>query len=86
LLNILHVEEPLTLLREAYCNLSDGGLLGIIHWNHDENTPRGPPLSMRPRPEQCRSWAEAAGFRMADGILDLPPYHYGLVLRRPVCD
>jgi SAM-dependent methyltransferase len=83
LFNILHVEEPVALLHEAYRNLSDGGLLGIIHWNHDEETPRGPPLSMRPRAEQCASWAEEAGFRMEGAILDLPPYHYGLVMRRP---
>jgi len=57
LFNILHVEEPVALLREAYRNLSAGGHLGIIHWNHDEQTPRGPPLSMRPRSEQCRAWA-----------------------------
>jgi len=80
--NILHVDNPLALLREAYRNLSDGGLLGIIHWIHDEKTPRGPPLSMRPSPEQCCSWAQAAGFHMEGQILDLPPFHYGLVMRR----
>lgn len=80
--NILHVDDPLALLREAYRNLSDGGLLGIIHWIHDEKTPRGPPLSMRPHPEQCRSWAQAAGFHMEGQILDLPPFHYGLVMSR----
>lgn len=80
--NILHVDNPLALLREAYRNLSDGGLLGIIHWIHDEKTPRGPPLSMRPHPEQCCSWAQAAGFHMEGQILDLPPFHYGLVMRR----
>jgi SAM-dependent methyltransferase len=82
LFNILHVEEPVTLLLEARRNLSEGGLLGIIHWNHDEETPRGPPLSMRPRPEECRSWAEEAGFQMEGEIVDLPPYHYGLLMRR----
>jgi cyclopropane fatty-acyl-phospholipid synthase-like methyltransferase len=83
LFNILHVEEPVALLLEARRNLADNGLLGIVHWNHDEKTPRGPPLRMRPRPEQCRSWAEAAGFLMAGEIVDLPPYHYGLLMRRP---
>ena len=83
LFNILHFEAPVSLLREAYRNLSAGGALGIIHWNQDEETPRGPPLDMRPRPEQCRSWAQEAGFEMDGPILDLPPYHYGLLLRRP---
>ena len=39
-------------------------------------------LSMRPRPEQCRAWAEEAGFQMEGEIVDLPPYHYGLLMRR----
>ncbi len=80
--NILHCEEPIRLLREAYRNLKDGGLVGIMHWNYDPETPRGPPLSIRPRPEQCRDWAQEAGFSGGSDIVDLPPYHYGLFLRR----
>ena len=80
--NILHHEEPVELLREAYRILRDGALLGIIHWNYDAKTPRGPPLSIRPRPDQCRHWAEEAGFSCGDDTIDLPPYHYGLVMRR----
>lgn len=84
LFNILHAEKPAALLREARRVLRAGGRLGIMHWNHDPATPRGPSLSIRPRPEQCRAWAEAAGFRLrAPGILDLPPYHYGMVLDSP---
>ena len=80
--NILHHENPIDLLREAYRNLRAGGLIGIIHWIHDPDTPRGPPISIRPPPEQCRQWAEEAGFSAASDIVDLPPYHYGLVLCR----
>jgi len=80
--NILHHEEPVSLLREAYRNLSDGGLIGIIHWVHDPETPRGPPMSIRPRPGQCMQWAAEAGFSPVSEIFALPPYHYGLVLRR----
>ncbi len=82
--NILHHPQPVALLREAHRNLRSGGLVGIIHWIHDATTPRGPDLATRPRPEQCRRWAEAAGFASIDDrIVDLPPYHYGLVLGRP---
>ncbi|MDX1405038.1 MAG: class I SAM-dependent methyltransferase [Woeseiaceae bacterium] len=80
LFNILHGEEPVGLLAEARRNLAPGGRLGIIHWNHDEATPRGPPLSIRPRPEQCARWAVEAGFTPASDTIDLPPYHYGLLL------
>jgi len=41
-------------------------------------------MNIRPQPEQCRGWAEDAGFRLlAPGLVDLPPYHYGMVLERP---
>lgn len=82
LFNILHEQEPVVLLEEAHRNLRDGGRLGIIHWNCDEKTPRGPPLKIRPGPAQCRDWAIEAGFTSTGEIIDLPPWHYGLVMRR----
>ncbi len=81
LFNILHGEDPVGLLAEAKRNLCPSGLLGVIHWNYDETTPRGPPLDIRPRPEQCLGWAKEAGFTADSDIIDLPPYHYGMVLR-----
>jgi ubiquinone/menaquinone biosynthesis C-methylase UbiE len=83
LFNILHCEHPEVLLGEAWRVLSTGGRLGIMHWNYDSTTPRGPSMDIRPRPEQCLAWAEDVGFRrvMPDKI-DLPPYHYGWVLAR----
>lgn len=83
LFNILHAECPDALLREAYRVLAPGGKLGMIHWNYDPATPRGPAMAIRPRPEQCRDWAESVGFHLLEpGIIDLPPYHYGMVLER----
>src|SRR5450755_2778408 len=48
--NLLHLEEPVPLLREAYRILKTGGLMSIIHWNCDPATPRGPAMHIRPRP------------------------------------
>ncbi len=80
LFNILHADERLALLNEAFRVLTLGGKLAVIHWNHDSTTPRGPSLSIRPRPEQCRSWAESAGFQTeSPSPINLPPYHYGFV-------
>ena len=81
LFNILHLENPQKLLSEAYRILGRGGKVGIIHWNYDSTTPRGPPMAIRPRPEQIRHWAESVGF-VLEQELDLKPYHYGLVLKK----
>jgi ubiquinone/menaquinone biosynthesis C-methylase UbiE len=83
LFNILHAEEPFALLGEALRVLSRGGRLGIMHWNYDPTTPRGPSMAVRPRPEQCRAWAEQAGFHLeGPDWIDLPPFHYGIVMVR----
>jgi len=83
LFNILHAEERMTLLQEAWRVLKAEGKLAVIHWNYDPRTPRGPTMRIRPHPEQCRSWVEQAGFELlTPGLIDLPPYHYGLVFRR----
>jgi SAM-dependent methyltransferase len=81
--NILHAERPATLLREAGRVLKPSGLVGIMHWNHDPSTPRGPSMAIRPKPENCAESAVAAGLVPASGLIDLPPYHYGFVFERP---
>jgi ubiquinone/menaquinone biosynthesis C-methylase UbiE len=84
LFNILHAEETSVLLREAWRVLVPGGRLGIMHWNYDPSTPRGPNMSIRPRPEQCRDWVEQVGYKLLPpGLIDLPPYHYGFVFEQP---
>ena len=84
LFNILHIEDPVGLLQETYGVLRPGGLVGIIHWNYDIRTPRGPPLDIRPRPEQCRAWGEEVGLRwVRDACLPGSPWHWGMVMERP---
>jgi SAM-dependent methyltransferase len=84
LFNILHAAESPEMLAEARRVLRPGGVLGVIHWNYDARTPRGPAMDIRPRPEQCRDMAIRAGFSLLPpGIIDLPPYHYGMKFERP---
>ncbi|MCC7475674.1 MAG: class I SAM-dependent methyltransferase [Pirellulales bacterium] len=79
LFNILHCEEPVRLLEHATAALRDGGQVFVIHWRHGD-TPRGPSLDIRPRPEQIIGWAAVAGLQPTCEIIDLPPWHYGLRL------
>lgn len=82
--NLLHLEQPISLLREAYRTLQDGGVLSVIHWRTDITTPRGPSLEIRPTPEQCKEWIAEAGFHTIESV-DLQtccPFHFGLLARR----
>lgn len=81
--NILHIENPVALLKEAHRILRPGGALAVIHWNHDAQTPRGPPLEIRPLPEQCRSWGERSGFRCSRNVaLGSSPWHWGMLMMK----
>ena len=83
--HVLHgeAEENVALLTDAHRILRPRGQLGIIHWRRDVETPRGPPLAIRPTLEQIVAWVEAADFPTA-GIdrRTLGEYHWGVVGRR----
>lgn len=81
LFNILHGSHPEKLVSEAYRVLRLGGRAGVIHWNYDSRTPRGPPMRIRLKPQQITRLAEDRGFKLEKKI-DLKPYHYGLILRK----
>ena len=82
--NLLHLEQPLALLREARRTLHDGGTVAVMHWRSDILTPRGPSLDIRPRPEQCQAWLCAAGFSdiRQINVKASCPYHYALLATR----
>lgn len=84
LFNILHIEDPVALLREAHRVLKQGGTASVIHWRRDIPTPRGPSMDIRPSPDQCLAWALSAGFSSGEirDISAAAPWHYGLVLHK----
>lgn len=84
LFNILHHKNPLDLLVEAHFVLKKGGKAGIIHWRSDIETPRGPELSIRPVPEQCVKWAIQSGFVIFKEPVVLEPFHFGLIIQKPI--
>jgi SAM-dependent methyltransferase len=79
LFNILHAERPLSLLKEAYRVLKPNGKVAVMHWVYDASTPRGPDLSIRPRPKQVINWLVESGFEVTRPFVPLPPYHFGAV-------
>lgn len=81
LFNFLHIEHPEIMLKEAWRILRPNGRLGIMHWNYDSSTPRGPSMAIRPKPEQCIDWASVARFSNPR-TYDLKPYHYGIVMEK----
>lgn len=83
LFNILHGENPVDVLKKTATLVRPGGWLWAIHWRYDPTTPRGPSMSIRPRPGQIARWAESTRILLREsGPIDLPPWHYGWRFRR----
>lgn len=83
LFNILHAENPVEWLHRSAELLSVAGRIAVIHWRSDIKTPRGPDLAIRPRPEDVLAWAlETGELEPAEPTRLLPPWHFGLTLRR----
>ena len=82
LFNILHNESPNDFINEAYRILKQNGKVGIIHWRSDVETPRGPDLSIRPKPDQILQWIDKSRFSISKEPVIFEPYHYGLVITK----
>ncbi len=83
LFNILHHEKPSAILDQSFRILKPGGKLGVIHWRTDIETPRGPSLGIRTKPEDCVKWILESKFELLKEPLILRPYHYGIVAVKP---
>lgn len=81
--NLLHIEDPLALLGEVRRIVKPGGSTSIVHWRSDVPTPRGPPLDIRPSPDQCSNWLRQAGFDTVTSvdIAEACPHHFALLAR-----
>jgi ubiquinone/menaquinone biosynthesis C-methylase UbiE len=87
--NTFHgVPDKTTLAQTVARVLKPGGLFAIVNWHplpREQTTvldkPRGPKTEMRMSPDNVRAAVEPAGFSLAD-LVELPPYHYGVVFRK----
>ncbi|RJP70257.1 MAG: class I SAM-dependent methyltransferase [Ignavibacteriales bacterium] len=82
LFNILHAEKADDILNETYRILRKNGKVGVIHWNYDSSTPRGPAMSIRPKPEELKNLLIKSGFSILKYNVNLPPYHYGILAEK----
>lgn len=69
--------------------LKPAGRLAVVNWHQrrrEETTilgePRGPKSELRMSPEQTIASIEAGGLIFA-GMVELPPYHYAVIMERP---
>ena len=69
--------------------LKPAGRLAVVNWHQrrrEETTilgePRGPKSELRMSPEQTIASIEAGGLIFA-GLVELPPYHYAVIMGRP---
>ncbi len=73
LFNILHAAESGALLAEARRVLKVGGKLGVMHWNYDPTTPRGPAWTfVSERNNACNSSSRLASAWRGWSIFRLP--------------
>jgi ubiquinone/menaquinone biosynthesis C-methylase UbiE len=82
LFNILHHESPTDFMNEAFRILKPNGKLGILHWRSDIETPRGPDLSIRPKPEDVVQLIDRFKYNIVKDPFVIEPYHYGLIVSK----
>jgi len=90
LANAFHgVPDQPRLARAVLEALKPTGRFAVVNWHQRrrEETkvlgePRGPKTELRLAPEQTIKTVEAGGLKLAQ-LIEVPPYHYGAVFKRP---
>lgn len=81
LANVIHgTREKVGLLRKAAKMARPGGAVAVMNWRVAE-TPRGPPMRLRPQPNRVVRLAIRAGLTHLT-LLDVLPYHYAVLAGR----
>lgn len=75
--------------RDVFNVMKPGGQFVILNWHHrarEDTTvlgqPRGPKTDLRMSPEAVMDEVLPVGFKL-HGVIELPPYHYGIVFDKP---
>ena len=84
LFNILHCENCEALITNAIHSLTNDGKIFVIHWRSDIETPRGPPLSIRPKIEDIIQLMSKFSFKLLKIIPAISPFHYGISFSRKI--
>ena len=80
LFNILHFNERRSMLEEANRILKPSGVLAIIHWRKDIETPRGPAKHLRPDEQIILDSIGGLDLSFNGNSRILEPYHWGMQL------
>jgi ubiquinone/menaquinone biosynthesis C-methylase UbiE len=89
LANAFHgVPDHERLVRSVLNALKPSGQFAIVNWHQrprEQTTvlgePRGPKTELRMSPEQTIKAGESGGLKFKE-LVDVPPYHYGVVCER----
>jgi ubiquinone/menaquinone biosynthesis C-methylase UbiE len=80
LFNILHSFDKHMMLSEASRILKKSGIVAIIHWRKDIDTPRGPSLESRPDKATILDSVDDLDLLFKGNSRILEPYHWGIQL------
>ncbi|MBM9513800.1 class I SAM-dependent methyltransferase [Desulfogranum marinum] len=82
MINLHHeLDSPLTMLKESRRLLKPGGAILVIDWKKEE-TPMGPPVSIRISPKTVSEQLQQADFHLVTEH-DLLEYHYFVTAKKP---